>query len=123
MTRSAVHNPGVSLFPFLAVMICTMGVMMMLLVAINRPGAAAIDGPDSAADEGAAGNGAGGDGGSGSSSKKADDSQLARDTMQWKISQLAIAREKTVGDLSDEQQRLAVVEDSMRSLRDKWQQI
>ena len=33
MRRSlAPHNPGVSLFPFLAVLICTMGALIVLLV-------------------------------------------------------------------------------------------
>jgi len=129
MTRaSAAHNPGVSLFPFLAVLICTMGVMMLLLVIINRPGAAAIDDseppPGAVFEEGGKGSAttiASGKGGAASAA--ANELQSAREMLNWRLSQLEISREKTIGDLRDERMRLTTVEDGMRKLRDQWQQI
>ncbi len=107
------HNPGVSLFPFLAVLICTMGVMMLLLVFINRPGAAPIDG--SAGVEDASGDAGANDGPS--------EAQAQRDMLEWKISQLAISRQKTESDLTDQRARLSTVENNMRAMRDRWQQM
>src|SRR4051812_23763267 len=105
MRRSAgPHNPGVSLFPFLAVLICTMGVMMLLLVVCNRPGA----------DEGKpAANGA----------AVETDLDTARDMLAWRIAQLESARQKTEGDLADRRLRLSAVEEHMRKLREQWQGI
>jgi len=101
MRRSAApHNPGVSLFPFLAVLICTMGVMMLLLVVCNRPGA---DGGD--------------DNGSGAAEADAD---TARGVLTWRISQLKTARDKTETDLADRRLRLSAVEEHMGQLRDEW---
>ncbi len=101
MRRSAApHNPGVSLFPFLAVLICTMGVMMLLLVVCNRPG---VDGSD--------------DNGSGAAEADAD---TARGVLTWRISQLKTAREKTEADLADHRLRLSAVEEHMGQLRDEW---
>ena len=64
MRRTAATNPGISLFPFLAVLICTMGVMMLLLVVINRPGSGSgsADGAEAAGDDNAAGDDSGGSG-------------------------------------------------------------
>ena len=101
MRRSAApHNPGVSLFPFLAVLICTMGVMMLLLVVCNRPG---VDGGD--------------DNGSGAAEADAD---TARGVLTWRISQLKTARDKTDADLADRRLRLSAVEGHMGQLREEW---
>ncbi|HEX3997415.1 MAG TPA: hypothetical protein VHX65_02580 [Pirellulales bacterium] len=132
---TAAHNPGVSLFPFLAVLICTMGVMMLLLVIINRPGAAALDDStppeDAVFEEGGKGSAASlaaGNGGMADANAKsaaADDEMLEsnRQLLDWRISQLDIAREKTLGDLQNERLRLSTVEDGMRELRDQWDRV
>ena len=36
MRRATAASPGVSLFPFLAVLLCTMGALVVVLVVINR---------------------------------------------------------------------------------------
>ena len=123
---SAAHNPGVSLFPFLAVLICTMGVMMLLLVIINRPGAAAIDDseppPGAVFEEGGKGSAATlANGNGGAAAAASDELAQAREMLDWRISQLQISREKTVGDLRNERLRLATVEQGMRKLRDQWE--
>ena len=122
---SAVHNPGVSLFPFLAVLICTMGVMMLLLVIINRPAPprstiprrrptpcskkGARDRPPRLPAATAAHR----------RPRTMNCSRRARCSIgefrNWKSS-----REKTIGDLRNERLRLSTVEDGMRKLRDQW---
>jgi hypothetical protein len=107
MRRSATpHNPGVSLFPFLAVLICTMGVMMLLLVVCNRPGA----------DDGVEGN-------STAAGGVEADLDTAREMISWRISQLDASRQKTEADLADRRLRLSAVEEHMRTLRDQWQTV
>ncbi len=118
MRRSA-SNPGVSLFPFLAVLICTMGVMMLLLIVMNRPG---VDGD---------GDGPGGDDPSGGEKSSlamtapAHRARRARSPRDAGLAYLAIAnrREKTQNDLADRRQRLSVVEVTMRDLRDQWKSL
>src|SRR5882757_4470010 len=101
MRRSATpHNPGVSLFPFLAVLICTMGVMMLLLVVCNRPG------PDEGKPAAATADG----------SPVETDLDTAREMLAWRIAQLESARQQTEGDLADRRLRLSAVEDHMRKL-------
>src|SRR5436305_12997619 len=105
MRRSAApHNPAVSLFPFLAVLICTMGVMMLLLVVCNRPGA----------DDGV-------DGNSTAAGRVEADLDTAREMISWRIAQLDASRQKTEADLADRRLRLSAVEEHMRTLRDQWQ--
>src|SRR5260221_4355224 len=107
MRRSATpHNPGVSLFPFLAVLICTMGVMMLLLVVCNRPGA----------DDGVEGN-------STAAGGVEVDLNAAREMISWRIAQLDASRQKTEADLADRRLRLSAVEEHMRTLRGQWQTI
>jgi hypothetical protein len=108
MRRSAApHNPGVSLFPFLAVLICTMGVMMLLLVICNRPGAEA-DGAEIA-------------GGGKSAGSVEIDADTAREMLNWRIAQLGTSRQKTEADLADRRLRLSAVEEYLRKLRGQWQ--
>ncbi|HEY2147076.1 MAG TPA: hypothetical protein VGH32_04015, partial [Pirellulales bacterium] len=83
MRRSAApHNPGVSLFPFLAVLICTMGVMMLLLVICNRPGAEA-SGAELFAD------------GKPGPNRVETDLETALQMLNWRIAQLGTSRQKT----------------------------
>src|SRR5438874_135004 len=103
--RRAASNPGVSTFPFLAVLICTMGVMMLLLIVMNRPGVEGEgDGPggdDPNPGEAAASSSAGR--GQAHFPHRASenepvpnaDIQEAHDTIAWRIAQLQTAREKT----------------------------
>ncbi|HEV3418279.1 MAG TPA: hypothetical protein VG056_15750, partial [Pirellulales bacterium] len=110
MRRSATpHNPGVSLFPFLAVLICTMGVMMLLLVVCNRPGA---DG----ADDGPA---------NGSSPAAATDAAIdvARNALSGKIAQLESSRKATETDLAERRRRLSAEEQRIHKLLEDWRSI
>ena len=102
MRRSATaHNPGVSLFPFLAVLICTMGVMMLLLVICNRPG---VEGDDKAA----------------GATVAESDADAAKGVLSWRVAQLKSARDKTETDLADRRLRLSAVEEHMGQLREEW---
>ncbi len=109
MRRSATpHNPGVSLFPFLAVLICTMGVMMLLLVICNRPGAEA-SGAELLAD------------GKPGPNRVETDLETALQMLNWRIAQLGTSRQKTETDLADRRLRLSAVEEHLRKLHDQWQ--
>ena len=122
MRRPAPHSLGVNLFPFLAVLICTMGVMLLLLVFINRPGGAA----DQIADEEAASGHSDGGSSAGTTAAgnaAASDQQTAGEMLKWKLSQLEISRQKTEDDLADRRLRLSSVEDNIRALGDQWKQL
>ena len=128
MRRPPPQSPSISLFPFLAVLICTMGVMMLLLVIFNRPGGAAekIDtaAAEADAEDGANEAGGGDDATAGGATaagaaaaaaatiaakqKLDSEVQSAREMLNWKISQLEISRQKTAGDLSDQRLRLGL---------------
>jgi hypothetical protein len=87
----------------MAVLLCTMGALIVVLVVLNRQGrveastrAAATKGtmPDSDANEAA----------------------MVRDTIAWRLEHLMISREKTQADLDRERLRLSGIEEHIRSL-------
>ncbi len=92
-------SPGISLFPFLAVLLCTMGALIVVLVVLNRQSrlqaAAARSDRDAVSDE---------------------VQTQRREDLAWRIEQLQSSRQKTAVDLANERQRLAVVEDNIRRL-------
>ena len=124
MRRSAT-NPGVSLFPFLAVLICTMGVMMLLLIVMNRPGVEGEgDGPGGDdPNPGGAPTASSGATGQRSRPVSAADIQETHDTLAWRIAQLQTSREKTGAELADRRLRLSATETTMRTLRDQWKSL
>ena len=143
MRRPPPQNPGISLFPFLAVLICTMGVMMLLLVIFNRPGGAAekidtdaaeADAQDAAANEtggttmqcGRGGCGRRGCGIRGDNRREQENRQ--RGPVGPRVAQLENLAagnlpEKTAGDLSDQRLRLSSVEETVALVEDQWKQL
>ena len=96
------EGPTVSLFPFLAVLLCTMGSLLVLLVLFSRSARVADRG---AADEAA--------------DRRRADLELARDDLAWRLEQLQVIRERTAAKLARERLRLAGAEDDSRKLADE----
>jgi hypothetical protein len=87
---------SISLFPFLAVLLCTMGALLVLLVLFSR---SASRQEETLVDEAAR-----------------EELQLARENLAWRIDQLRAIRDKTAVGLEQERLRLAGVEEHTRAL-------
>jgi hypothetical protein len=95
-------SPHVSLFPFLAVLICTMGALVPLLFTISRQ--ARLQAEQAAV------------------SKDAEikaDVKSEREMVQWRIEQLQTSRKKTETDIETARLELGHLEDHSRRLRVK----
>lgn len=99
MSRTrASEGPGISLFPFLAVLLCTMGALLVLLVIFSR---SVKD--TQTADEAAV----------------LEELAIERASLQWRIEQLRAMRQQTLDDLSQARMGLAGIEDTSRQLSDE----
>jgi hypothetical protein len=96
-TRS-VEGPTISLFPFLAVLLCTMGALLVLLVLFSRSARQGADG---------------------SASADVTELELARESLGWRVEQLGGVRSRTASDLEAARLQLAGVEEHMRELTDE----
>ena len=95
--RQREGGPSISLFPFLAVLICTMGALVPLLFAITKQ--ARLQASQVAVAKQA--------------EKKAE-LQAQRETTLWRIDQLKTSREKTLEQVSDARLELGHLEDHAR---------
>lgn len=95
-------GPTISLFPFLAVLLCTMGSLLVLLVLFSRSAARV----DAAATEEAR-------------RQQEDELTQARDELAWRLEQLQAIRSVTADDLSRARMQLAGAEDDARKLDDE----
>lgn len=98
---------GVSLFPFLAVLLCTMGAMILVLVVIARQ--AQVDSEQEA-----------------SSIVPSPDSAKRREMSEaiaWNIEQLRESRRKTDDELSERRLELSHLEDHARELREQMKKL
>lgn len=94
----ASDGPGISLFPFLAVLLCTMGALLVLLVIFSRSAAGTRAAAETAALEELA---------------------VERESLQWRIDQLRAMRQQVLDDLSQARMGLAGIEDNARELSDE----
>lgn len=92
----------ISLFPFLAVLLCTMGALLVLLVLFSR----SAEESDRAAAEAAA-------------RRQEDDLRLEQEQLAWRLEQLRQVRDRTLADLARARMQLAGVEDDNRMLADE----
>jgi hypothetical protein len=92
----------ISLFPFLAVLLCTMGALLVLLVLFSRSAKDA----EQAATEAAA-------------RQQEDDLRLAQEQLAWRLEQLQGVRDRTLADLARTRMQLAGIEDDNRQLADE----
>ncbi len=106
MRRPTVSAAGISLFPFMAVLLCTMGALIVVLVVLNRQARvkAATDAANHA------------DGRTAIATVDAQEAAMTRDTIAWRLQHLTTSREKTQVDLDHERLRLSGVEEHIRSL-------
>lgn len=99
MSRArASQGPGISLFPFLAVLLCTMGALLVLLVIFSRSAVSNRAAADTAVLEELA---------------------IERESLQWRIEQLRAMRQQMLDDLSQARMGLAGIEDTSRQLSDE----
>lgn len=97
--RAAKSGPGVSLFPFLAVLICTMGALVPLLLAISRT--ARLQAEATAAVEAV---------------KLGDQVKTQLEDVRWRIEQLRQSRKQTEDQVADARLQLGHIEDHSRRL-------
>ena len=107
MNRSRIREGvAISLFPFLAVLLCTMGALLVLLVLFGYS-AGQQDKAAAAAEAEAA----------------AAELRLAIENLSWRRDQLAGMRAKTGADLESLRLRLAGIEENSRGLADELKQL
>jgi hypothetical protein len=100
--RRPVSGATISLFPFLAVLLCTMGALLVLLVIFSRRAKESETAASLAAEQG-----------------RAEELEMARDELRWRLEQLEEVRGRTADDLARERMRLAGVEEDARKLADE----
>jgi len=100
--RRGAAGPEISLFPFLAVLLCTMGSLLVLLVLFSRSA--------QRSDEAAVADAA---------RRQEEELTLARDELAWRLDQLRGVRERTAADLASARLQLAGVEDGAREMVDE----
>jgi len=110
MSRSrAQSGPTISLFPFLAVLLCTMGSLLVVLVIFSRSaklaGIAAAEKAREAAAAAAAG--------------ERQELELAREELGWRIDHVRSMRDRTADDLAKARMQLAGTEENARQLADE----
>ena len=96
-------GPAISLFPFLAVLLCTMGSLLVLLVIFSR----SAQNADTAAAATA-------------TAAAAEELLLAREELAWRIDQLAGVKARTEDDLARVRMQLAGIEEHARGLADEF---
>jgi len=96
--RTPAPAPTISLFPFLAVLLCTMGALLVLLVLFSRSASQA---------------------GTAAAAAAIEELELALENARWRRDCLEEARRKTSDDLSRARMALAGVEENTRSLEDE----
>ena len=100
--KLAVAGPTISLFPFLAVLLCTMGALLVVLVLFSRSvkqnEAAKLDQE---------------------SEELSAELEIARDSLMWRRDQLAGVRERTAEELANARMQLAGIEENTRDLQDE----
>jgi hypothetical protein len=105
-------QPGVALFPFLAVLICTMGALIVLLVLVVQGAQASVAAERAAAKSKAA-----------LSEKELLARQQQAEDMQWQAEMLEKQRAEFAAKLQSKRLELAHLEDHLRRLEDESKQI
>jgi hypothetical protein len=102
---------AVSLFPFLAVLICTMGSLIVLLVVlVMQAKASAVEHARQREQD------------LGKVREQAEQARLDIEESRWRIEMLQASREKTAEALEDKRRELSHLEDEIRRLKDQLDQ-
>jgi hypothetical protein len=110
MSRSrAQSGPTISLFPFLAVLLCTMGSLLVVLVIFSRSAKlAGIAAAEKAREAAAA-----------AAADERQELELAREELGWRIDHVRSMRDRTADDLAKARMQLAGTEENARQLADE----
>jgi len=101
--KTPVAGPTISLFPFLAVLLCTMGALLVVLVLFSR---SVQQNETAKLDQ--------------EQASLAEELELTRDSLAWRREQLEGVRERTADELARARMQLAGIEESTRSLQDEF---
>ena len=110
MSRArAQSGPTISLFPFLAVLLCTMGSLLVILVIFSRSAKqAGIAAAEEAEAQAAA-----------ATAAERGELELAREELGWRIDQIRGVRDRTAEELAKARMQLAGAEETARKLADE----
>ena len=110
MSRArAQSGPTISLFPFLAVLLCTMGSLLVILVIFSRSAKqAGIAAAEEAEAQAAA-----------ATTAERGELELAREELGWRIDQIRGVRDRTAEELARARMQLAGIEETARKLADE----
>jgi hypothetical protein len=104
--KTPVAGPTISLFPFLAVLLCTMGALLVVLVLFSRSvrqnETAKLDQEEESLSA---------------------ELELTRDSLAWRREQLEGVRERTAEELAQARMQLAGIEESTRALQDEFEKL
>jgi archaellum component FlaC len=107
MNRSRIREgAAISLFPFLAVLLCTMGALLVLLVLFGY--SAKQQDKQAARDQ---------------AQQQSAELRLAADNLRWRLEQLNAMRQKTGADLEALRLQLAGIEEHSRDLADELKEL
>jgi hypothetical protein len=101
--KTPVSGPTISLFPFLAVLLCTMGALLVVLVLFSR---SVRQNETAKLDQ--------------EQSSLVEELELTRDSLAWRREQLEGVRARTAEELAKARMQLAGVEESTRALEDEF---
>jgi hypothetical protein len=107
MRRRSFRKPAiqVALFPFLAVLVCTMGSLVVLLVIVVQQARAYVAGASPQPEN-----------------QQAEDVRLAQERFQWRREVLEEQRRELTRKLADHRLQLSHLEDHIRRLQERWHQ-
>jgi uncharacterized coiled-coil protein SlyX len=101
--KAAIAGPTISLFPFLAVLLCTMGALLVVLVLFSR---SVRQNETAKLDK--------------EQESLVEELELTRDSLAWRREQMNGVRERTAEDLAKARMQLAGIEESSRALQDEF---
>jgi hypothetical protein len=104
--KAAVAGPTISLFPFLAVLLCTMGALLVVLVLFSR---SVRQNETAKLDK--------------EQESLVEELELTRDSLAWRREQMNGVRERTAEDLAKARIQLAGIEESSRALQDEFEKL
>ncbi|MCA9214403.1 MAG: hypothetical protein KDB27_15130 [Planctomycetales bacterium] len=110
--RQLNSGDSVTLFPFLAVLICTMGSLIVLLVVVVQQARASADTASSAVDNAIA-----------NFEQERTARLQSKETLDWKIKLLEETRERTEADLAKRRIELSHLEDHIRTLTERLSEL
>ncbi len=107
--KPSLSIPALPLFPFQAVLCCTMGALILILIVINRHSRAQAMTVAKAV--------------AAKTAQSIDEITAQREMLDWQLQQLGVSRQQAESQLTDRRVRLAGIEDQIRELRLRLQSL